>query len=200
MPAVRDESVTIPGPPQAALGRASGGGRREFDHSAGRGQSKRHHLNRQREAAERRTHFDSSAMTIMRAEAAATIFSRNSAPPPPLIRVRSGPISSAPSTVRSSSGVSSRVVSGTPSRSAALRVASDVGTAITSRPARTSLGQKLDKIFGGRTGAEAEPHAWAHPFDRTGGGSTFLGLDVHRATGVRKRGAIADVYLSRASI
>src|SRR5262249_43221665 len=75
------------------------------------------------------THFDSSAMTIRRADAEATIFSRSSAPPPPLIRERSGAISSAPSTARSSSGVSSRLVSGTPSRSASLRVASEVGTA-----------------------------------------------------------------------
>ena len=55
------------------------------------------------------TSLRASAMTTMRREAAATIFSRSSAPPPPLIRLRSGAISSAPSTVRSSSGSSSRV-------------------------------------------------------------------------------------------
>ena len=38
------------------------------------------------------THFDWSAMTSIVAEAAATIFSRNSAPPPPLIKLRSGAI------------------------------------------------------------------------------------------------------------
>src|SRR4029078_9699905 len=48
------------------------------------------------------THLLSSAITIMRSEAAATIFSRSKAPPPPLIRERSGAISSAPSIVRSS--------------------------------------------------------------------------------------------------
>ena len=51
--------------------------------------------------------------------------------------VKSGAISSAPSTVRSSSGVSSSVVSGMPHCSACMRVASEVGTAITSSPART---------------------------------------------------------------
>ena len=124
-------------------------------------------------------------MTIMRAEAEATIFSRSSAPPPPLIRLRSGAISSAPSTVRSSCGVSSRVVSGTPSRSASLRVASEVGTAITSRPARTRSRQKLDEMLGGRAGAEAKPHARTHEVDGAGGGGTFLGIDIHRDRGDR---------------
>ena len=93
------------------------------------------------------THLLSSAMTIMRADAAATIFSRNSAPPPPLIKVRSGPISSAPSTVRSSSGTSSSVVSAMPSRSACARVASEVGTAITSSPARTRWAKSSTKCW-----------------------------------------------------
>ena len=60
------------------------------------------------------THLVSSAITIMRSDAAATIFSRSSAPPPPLIRLSAGSISSAPSTVRSSRSTSSSVVSGTP--------------------------------------------------------------------------------------
>ena len=84
-------------------------------------------------------------MTIIRADAAATIFSRNSAPPPPLMTVRSGAISSAPSTVRSSSGVSSSVDSGTPRRSASARVASDVGTPTMSSPARTRAASSSTK-------------------------------------------------------
>ena len=60
------------------------------------------------------THLVSSAITIMRSDAAATIFSRSSAPPPPLIRLSAGSISSAPSTVRSSWSISSSVVSGMP--------------------------------------------------------------------------------------
>ena len=93
------------------------------------------------------THLLSSAMTIMRAEAAATIFSRSSAPPPPLISVRSGPISSAPSMVRSSSGVSSNVVSGMPRLSACARVASEVGTPITLQPSRMRSASKSRKCF-----------------------------------------------------
>ncbi len=122
------------------------------------------------------THLLSSAITTMRAEAAATIFSRSSAPPPPLIRVRSGAISSAPSTVRSSSGVSSSVVSGTPSRSASRRVASEVGTPTTRKPAAHPLGQQLDEMPRGRAGAEAEPHARPHEFERAGGGGYVSAL------------------------
>ncbi len=105
------------------------------------------------------THFDSSAITTIFADAEATIFSRSSAPPPPLIRVRSGAISSAPSTVRSSSGVSSSVVSAMPSLPACARVASEVGTATTSSPARTRSASSSTKCLRGRAGAEPEPHA-----------------------------------------
>ena len=77
-------------------------------------------------------------MTIMRAEAAATIFSRSSAPPPPLINRRRGSNSSAPSTVRSSSGVSSSVVRGMPRSCACLAVARDVGTQRKRKPFATS--------------------------------------------------------------
>ena len=115
----------------------------------------------------------------MRAEAAATIFSRNSAPPPPLIRLRSGAISSAPSTVRSSAGVSSSVVSGTPSRAASARVASDVGTAYDLKARAHALGQQLDEMPRGRAGAEPKPHAGPHPVDRDRGGLTFLRFNVH---------------------
>lgn len=83
------------------------------------------------------TSFDSSAITIMRAEAAATIFSRKSAPPPPLISESSKSTSSAPSMVRSSSGVSSSVDSGTPSSRQSAAVRSDVGTPTILMPAAT---------------------------------------------------------------
>ena len=137
VPAIRDESVAVLGPPQRRGRGRAGVGIGRFDRASRRLQAERLDFDRQREAAERGTHFDSSAMTIMRADAAATIFSRSNAPPPPLIRLRSGAISSAPSTVRSSSGVSSNVDSGTPTRSASRRVASEVGTPMTLRPART---------------------------------------------------------------
>ena len=109
------------------------------------------------------THLVSSAITIMRSEAAATIFSRNSAPPPPLIRLSAGSISSAPSTVRSSRSISSSVVSGILHASAWARVASEVGTPITFIPARNLLAEQVDKMLGGRAGAEPELHAVAAP-------------------------------------
>src|SRR6202790_4649824 len=93
------------------------------------------------------THLESSAITIMRSDAAATIFSRSSAPPPPLMRLSAGSISSAPSTVRSSRSISSSVVKGTPQRTASSRVASDVGTPITLSPARTRSPSSSTKCF-----------------------------------------------------
>ena len=107
----------------------------------------------------RSTRFEPSAMTIMRRLAAATIFSRRSAPPPPLMRRRSSSISSAPSIVRSSSGVSSRVVSGMPSRWACVagrlrgRHADDL------QAAAHALAQGGDEMRRRGAGAEAEPHA-----------------------------------------
>ncbi len=56
----------------------------------------------------------SSTMMISRLLDWATIFSRKKAPPPPLIRLRFGSTSSAPSIVISISGCSSNVVNGTP--------------------------------------------------------------------------------------
>ena len=88
-------------------------------------------------APSRRTSFVSSAITAIRWEAAATIFSRSKAPPPPLISLSSRSISSAPSTVRSSSGTSSSVASGMPSAFAWAAVASDVATQRTSSPSAT---------------------------------------------------------------
>ena len=79
-------------------------------------------------APSRGTSLVESAMTTMRFEAEATIFSRNSAPPPPLISLSLGSTSSAPSTVRSSSGMSSSVPSGMPSAFACASVASEVAT------------------------------------------------------------------------
>ena len=83
------------------------------------------------------THFDSSAITTICLEAAATIFSRSNAPPPPLMRRNAGSTSSAPSTSRSSEVIWLISSNGTPTCSARLRVASDVGTPFTRRPWRT---------------------------------------------------------------
>src|SRR6266571_2796988 len=86
----------------------------------------------------RGTSFDASTITMNRFDAAATIFSRNSAPPRPLIRSSFGSTSSAPSTHRSTEGRSSSEVSGIPSSFAASAVANEVGTPLRSTPSRTS--------------------------------------------------------------
>src|SRR3989441_3881106 len=85
----------------------------------------------------RRTSFESSTITTNFFDAAATIFSRNKAPPIPLIRSSFGSTSSAPSTVRSSQKLSSSEVNGIPMRFASSAVASDVGTPFRSIPFAT---------------------------------------------------------------
>src|SRR5881397_2414628 len=85
----------------------------------------------------RRTSLESSMITTNFFDAAATIFSRNRAPPIPLIRSSFGSTSSAPSTVRSSQKLSSREVNGIPSRFASSAVARDVGTPLRSMPLAT---------------------------------------------------------------
>src|SRR3989304_5111737 len=72
--------------------------------------------------------------------AAATIFSRNKAPPIPLIRFSAGSTSSAPSIARSSSGCSSRDVRGIPRSFAASAVAREAGTPRRAVPPATSRG------------------------------------------------------------
>ena len=116
------------------------------------------------------TYLDASAMTIMRLEAAATIFSRSSAPPPPLMRRNASSTSSAPSTVRSSSGYSSRVASGTPSACACARVACEVGTPTIDRPPRDARAEQIDEMTRGRAAAEPQPHAGSDKFERATGG------------------------------
>ena len=125
------------------------------------------------------THFDSSAITIMLAEAEATIFSRNSAPPPPLIRLKSGPISSAPSMVRSSSGVSSRVDSVMPQLLGLIagRLRGRHPDHIEAVP--DLFAQKVHEMPGRRAGPEAEPHAGPHPFERAGGSLPFESFKIH---------------------
>src|SRR5947209_12625584 len=85
----------------------------------------------------RRTSLESSMMTTNFFDAAATIFSRNKAPPIPLIRSSFGSTSSAPSTVRSSQKLSSSEVNGIPNCFASSAVSSDVGTPFSSIPLAT---------------------------------------------------------------
>src|SRR5262245_35593760 len=42
-----------------------------------------------------------------------------------------------------------------------------------------ALRQQLDEMLGGRAAAETEPHARSHEFEGTGSGGTFLGVHIH---------------------
>src|SRR3989442_8201354 len=85
----------------------------------------------------RRTSLESSMIITNFFDAAATIFSRNRAPPLPWIRSSFGSTCSAPSPVRSSQKLSSNEVNGIPSRFASSAVAKDVGTPLRSMPLAT---------------------------------------------------------------
>ena len=78
-----------------------------------------------------------SAITMNFRAALATIFSRNNAPPPPLMRASPGPTSSAPSTAKSSTGESSKVMIGMESDSASRRLAVEVAMPRTRSPCFT---------------------------------------------------------------
>ena len=166
MPAVCNKRLAVRHP-QCQRARKAELRRRPADRELGRPQAEAVDLDRQRKAPELpRRACVSSAITIMRADAAATIFSRSSAPPPPLIRSRPGSISSAPSIVRSSSGVSSSVDRRMPSSRQSAAVRSEVGTPTIVRPAATLLGEQPDEFLRGRAGADAEPHAVADMGER----------------------------------
>jgi len=76
----------------------------------------------------RSTSFPSSTIIRSLLLAWATIFSRSSAPPNPLMRFRLGSTSSAPSTVKSREPASSNVVRGIPRARASVSVRREVGT------------------------------------------------------------------------
>ena len=118
-------------------------------------------------------------MTIIRAEAEATIFSRSSAPPPPLIRLRSG--ADLVGTVDRQielrrfveAGERHAQPLGVASRRFRGRHRNDVETGT------HAFGQELDEMPRGRAGAEPEPHAGADEFERACRGRTFLGFNLH---------------------
>ena len=179
--AVRDESVAVLAPPQHAPARRS---RRRRRPPRPRAASRQARTARPRSAAESgRAPAPICSRRRSRPcapEAAATIFSRSSAPPPPLIR-RQIRARSRRRRRRSGRARASRRAWSAARRAARrrARVASEVGTPTTSRPARTRSASSSTKCLRGRAGAEAEPHAGPHPFDRARGGCTFLRFDVH---------------------
>ncbi len=85
------------------------------------------------------TSFSLPTRMISWRDAAATTFSRTSAPPYPLIRLRCGSTSSAPSTVTSMLSTSPRPTSGIPNSRPSSVAACEVGTPCTRRPWRTRV-------------------------------------------------------------
>ena len=88
-----------------------------LDTAARRAEAERDDFDRQRKRAEPRDAFRRSAITSMRFDDAATIFSRSSAPPPPLIRLSVGVDFVGAVDRQIEFGHSSSVVSGMPSAS-----------------------------------------------------------------------------------
>ena len=80
----------------------------------------------------------SSTMQTKNTEALATIFSRTSAPPAPLISRRLGSTASAPSTYTAGDGASSSPTTRMPAARSAAAVASELGTAAATSPGRAA--------------------------------------------------------------
>jgi len=118
-------------------------------------------------------------MTIIFADAAADDLLAQQRTAAALDQSQIGAISSAPSTVKSSSGFSSSVVSVCETRRLCTRRLrgrhrDDIETG--AHP----LGKQVDKMLGGRAGAEPEPHARAHKIESAGGSREFVSVSVHR--------------------
>src|SRR5262245_19737504 len=135
-------------------------------------------------------HFDSSAMTIMRPEAEATLVSRSSVPPPPLIRPR-------PCAIAGEIKLRRLVEAGErhaqPLGVAARRIRRGYRDHV--EAGVDALSQKLDKMLGCGAAAKAKPHAGAHEFEGAGGGRTFLGIGIHRDRDNRPHRSKDGVYL-----
>ena len=118
-------------------------------------------------ARARRPAFDSSTITTKRSAAAATIFSRVCAPPPPLTSQRSGATSSAPSIARSRRVRVSNDSTGEAELARLLlgrRAGRDAA-----QVAQAALGQGGEEEVDGRAGPEPEAHAVLDERRRLGG-------------------------------
>ncbi len=114
-----------------------------------------------------------SAMTIIRREAAATIFSRSMAPPAPLIANSRSSISSAPSMVRSTESTPAKSTSVMPPSAPSIG-AQRGGDRADIEPAAHQLAQPPDREGSGRAGTEADQHARADLLHRGEGGGAFV--------------------------
>ena len=179
-PAVRDESVAVLGAAQQGRPGAADGGGRGLDRPPRRAQSERHHFDRQREAAERRHPL----RFIGNDDHAGGGRGDDLFP-----QQRAASALDQAQIVRDLVGTIDGEIELRRLVEAGERHAQPFGVA--ARPFRRghrdhveasadALGQKLDKMLGGRAAAKAKPHAGAHEFEGAGGGGTFLGIDIHR--------------------
>ena len=118
-------------------------------------------------------------MTTKRSAAAATIFSRRWAPPPPLISQPSGVTWSVPSIAMSSRSSSLNSSTGMPSSRACSSVATEVATQRMS--AQTASGDRRQQVGDGRAGAEADGHPVLDQLRRRLGGEALLVVGSHGA-------------------
>ena len=134
----------------------------------------------------RGTNLVSSAMITSRRLMTATIFSRNSAPPMPLIRLRSSsPISSAPSIVRSIGCRRGRPDQRNTERSRQFRARVGGRNAGEPKSVAIPLTQQPDGVAGGGAGAQSDDHAG---FDEGGGfdgGGVLQRVAIHQARTAR---------------
>ena len=123
----------------------------------------------------RSTSFSSSTTTTNRSLAAATIFSRNNAPPCPLIRSRRAALDLVGAVDREidAAVLAEAWRAGCRAARAISAVCSEVGIATTDKPLRDAARQRLDDERGRRAGAEPEHHAALDEFDRALGGGAL---------------------------
>ena len=127
-----------------------------------------------------------SAMTTKRSAAAATIFSRRWAPPPPLISQPSGVTWSVPSIAMSSRSSSLNSSTGMPSSRACSSVATEVATQ--RMPLRPRRGERRQQVGDGRAGAEADRHPVLDQLRRRLGGEPLLVVGRHAAHSTGRAG------------
>jgi phosphoglycolate phosphatase len=177
--AVRDERMAVRAAPQLrGPGRVRGGSRR-FDRAAGRGETERHHLDRQGKVAEQRDPFG----VIGNHEHAGggrgdDLLTQQRAPTPfDQTQVGRDLVSAVDGEIEFR-----RVVEGGQRNGKALGVRAGClrsGHPDDVEPGAHALGEKLDEVRGGRAGAEAQAHAVVHKIERPRGSLAFVVICVH---------------------
>ena len=171
-------------PPQRERARTRRPRRRRPRPPAAWRQAERHHLDRQRESgpAPAPICFRRRSRSCA-ADAAATIFSRSSAPPPPLIRreVRRNLVGAVDREIERRRLVERGERDAEPLGLA--RVASEVGTPTTSSPPRTRSASSSTKCLAVEPVPSPSRMPGLHPVERASGGLTFLRFDVHEFGG-----------------